>query len=296
MTALPPTGSPPEEAVHFGDGGRLSGVLTLPAEGSPHRPCIVLLNAGMTHRIGPNRLYVRLARRLARTGHVVLRFDTSGVGDSPLRRDAVPYVEGLFGEVHAALEYLAASRGCARFVLGGICSGGATAFVGAQRDPRVVGVIVVNGHGHLHADHPELTGKIGRKVQIRHAWRIAFRSSFRRKSWRKLLTGRLDWRRLLVSPPAASPDGAEPPRSAPDPRRVVEELLRRGVRQLHVYSEGDEGLDYFRVMLGGAERDLVGQAGFQLRLLPGANHVFTQRWSQAALLDAVEEWMTGFPP
>ena len=46
------------------------------------QPWVVLLNAGIIHRIGPNRLYVQLARRLASRGHAVLRFDLAGIGDS----------------------------------------------------------------------------------------------------------------------------------------------------------------------------------------------------------------------
>src|SRR5205823_3052307 len=53
------------------------------------RRAIVLLDAGATYRIGPNRLHVELARRLARDGDLVLRIDQSGIGDSA-PRDGAP--------------------------------------------------------------------------------------------------------------------------------------------------------------------------------------------------------------
>src|SRR5262249_55087343 len=52
--------------------------------GEPRR-AIILLNSGGIYRIGPNRLYVAIARRLARAGDLVLRLDISGVSDSAAR-------------------------------------------------------------------------------------------------------------------------------------------------------------------------------------------------------------------
>ena len=46
-------------------------------------PTVVLLNAGIVHRVGPNRMHVLLARALAAAGIPSLRFDMSGIGDSP---------------------------------------------------------------------------------------------------------------------------------------------------------------------------------------------------------------------
>ena len=54
-----------ETAVLFGPRQTLVGVLTDPgAPAPPDRPAIILLNAGRIHHVGPNRLHVKLARRL----------------------------------------------------------------------------------------------------------------------------------------------------------------------------------------------------------------------------------------
>lgn len=61
--------------------GSLSGVLHVPDAGDDG--CAVLMApAGMSDRVGPSRLYARLARRLCRAGHFVLRYDGVGVGES----------------------------------------------------------------------------------------------------------------------------------------------------------------------------------------------------------------------
>jgi len=81
-----------EEAVLFGKTRSLVGIITDPhtVVNAHNHPAIVLLNAGVLHRVGPNRLYVKIARKLASAGFVVLRFDLSGIGDSKARRDNLP--------------------------------------------------------------------------------------------------------------------------------------------------------------------------------------------------------------
>lgn len=71
-----------EETCVFGSANPLVGIITHP-EIDVGLPTVILLNAGLIHRIGPNRVYVRLARHLAGLGFQVLRFDLSGIGDSP---------------------------------------------------------------------------------------------------------------------------------------------------------------------------------------------------------------------
>jgi alpha-beta hydrolase superfamily lysophospholipase len=48
-------------------------------------PTIVLLNAGLIDHVGPARLWVQLGRSWAGAGFRVVRFDLSGIGDSPVR-------------------------------------------------------------------------------------------------------------------------------------------------------------------------------------------------------------------
>ena len=290
--------------MSFGQSSPLAGVVSLPPEpcAEPGRPAVILLNAGATHRVGPSRLYVRLARHLAGRGCVVLRFDHSGIGDSPQRRDQVAYAESVLLETGEALDYLARRRGSDRFALTGICSGGATAFVAARRDPRVVGVLAINAQAHFHADHPEQVESALRRALSRHSLRIALFSSFRGKNLRKLLAGRLSPRRvvsMLLGGPARSPQGGAGSRAprgpGPDPSSAARELASRGVKLLHVYSEGDEGLDYFRSMVGRSQarsRD----GALPVRVLKGVDHLFTQRWSQDALVALVDEWMDELSP
>ncbi len=73
-----------EEALRFGPNGSLIGIVTDPSEEERGKnlPAFLLLNAGHLHRVGPNRHYVSIARKLSAMGFTVLRFDFSGIGDS----------------------------------------------------------------------------------------------------------------------------------------------------------------------------------------------------------------------
>jgi pimeloyl-ACP methyl ester carboxylesterase len=254
---------------------------------------VIVLNAGTTHRVGPNRLYVRIARELAGTGVLVLRFDLSGIGDSGIRHDGLPLHESVPLEIKEAMDCLEQRYGIEEFVLTGLCSGAAAAFAVARSDQRVVGALMINATAHFHVDHPELLESAYNRALARHAWRIALFSSYRSKNWRKVLTGQLNirgvtsilfggWAHLFPSRPQVA---SVPTGGGPNPRRDIEGLVKRGVRLLHVYAEGDEGLDYFRLMLGRDLKPLTRNGTLELRILKGVNHLFTQLWAQAALLE-----------
>jgi len=132
------------ESMHrFGSG--IVGVLHRPT-GVPADTAVLLLNAGLVDRAGPFRGYVRLARSLADAGFAVLRFDQSGVGDSPVSR--LPSTERRARELAAAMTLVGAETGAKRFVLAGICSGADDAFHLAASDARVVGAVLIDGLAH----------------------------------------------------------------------------------------------------------------------------------------------------
>lgn len=109
-----------EEAVRLPSGEGLAGILTRPSgPGSADRPAALLLNVGLTYRVGPSRLYVRLARQLAADGIPTLRFDFSGVGDSPSRRDALQFAESAPLETTEAMDWMGQHLGAESFLLMG---------------------------------------------------------------------------------------------------------------------------------------------------------------------------------
>lgn len=254
---------------------------------------IVLLNSGIVHRVGPNRIYVRLARALADRGVGVLRFDFSGIGDSDPREDGLPIEKSAELEAIEAVDSLA-GLGFGRFCLMGLCSGAGFAFRAALRDPRVHGVGLINAAGHRWGSAREFG-----RTMLRHYVRIATRAPFRGKIASKMLRVRFDVglaMRLLgsLATGTLSSRGDEAEPIAASAVRDLHDLLARGTRVLIVYSEGDEGLDYFRAFLGDDVEELERAGSFTAEIIPGANHVFSLLESQREMIDVVTRW--AIPP
>lgn len=279
-----------EEAVSFGDGGRLIGVVTNPSGESPaQRPAIVLCGAGVVHHVGPHRLYVKLARALAAMGFMVLRFDFSGIGDSRPHPDGLPLETTGVSETQEAMNWLQGARQQQRFVLMGICSGAGFSFRTACADPRVIGVAVINPAGHRWGTPEEL-----HRTMLRHYWRMLSSRSFRGKNLRKLLTLKVD-RATIARTVTARLHAAvsQVDEGRPQADRIggeFESLLARDVRVLVVYSEGDEGLDYYRLFLEPRLATLPSTPRLSLETIADANHTFTLLGHQARLLEVLRRW------
>ncbi len=101
-----------EQAVNFGEKQSLVGILTDPQneKGSNIQVGAILLNSGILHRVGPGRTYVKMARELAALGFTVLRFDFSGIGDSKVRHDNLPFDKSSVDEAQAAAAQVPAFR------------------------------------------------------------------------------------------------------------------------------------------------------------------------------------------
>jgi alpha/beta superfamily hydrolase len=270
-----------EHAVIFAGGHPLVGVLTeAETDGNPARPAVVFLNAGILHRVGPNRLHVRIARELARRGFASLRFDVSGVGDSPPRTDGLPLRTAALGDIREALDFVGAQLGASTFILVGLCSGADLAFRAALDDERIVGAVLIDGlpYHTLRSRFHHYSSRL-----------------IRRGGWRRLLA--LDgpvWRRLRGQAEPARPSAATGRRDVP-PRHEAEANLRqlteRGVRLLLLYTP-DRDYSYprhFADTFPHVRSDRVDVAYF-----PDSDHTFTLRANQDLLVRSIYGWISWF--
>lgn len=287
-----------EQVVRFGPNRSLVGILTEP---SPSRlpaklPTVILINSGLANRVGHNRLYVRIARRLSKMGLVALRFDLSGIGDSAPPRDHVPFKQMAVRETREAMDYLNRTNAIDWFILMGICSGANVSYATACCDLRVRGAILINAIGHLHVDREDLNTYYYNRSLSRHYRRILLHSSFSLKNWGKALTGKIDYRKLfkLVSGFTRQPFFRSPAAgdsAVGDATTQLEQLLRRGLRLFVIHSEADEGLDYFRELMNQKIDPLCEGSGLSFEIIKGANHTFTLLWSQDYLLSLIQAWI-----
>ena len=73
-----------EEIARYsqGDDGLLFSIEARPSNREPDPTWLIFLTGGAQRHIGPNRIWVRLARELAAVGYASLRLDGRSVGDS----------------------------------------------------------------------------------------------------------------------------------------------------------------------------------------------------------------------
>lgn len=279
-----------EFALGFGPGKSLSGVYTCsPETGTGDSGfAVVFLNAGIVHQVGPGRLYVKAARRLAASGIPTLRFDLSGIGDSPPRGDNVPFSQSAVEETSAALDFLEETYGLRRFLLAGICTGAVVSFRTAIIDKRVRSVMLINAQDYGAA---ELAAEIQHRSSSRYVMNSALKNP---RSWLKFLTGKADYKSVATSlrlklVPSRQGKEVNSEKSG-EIASQFEELLACGQSVYAVFSEGDPSLDEFQLILGDKLAKLGTSTGFQRKTFHATDHMFTILSRQHDLLAHIDQW------
>jgi len=126
-----------EKAVNFrNDRDTIRGVLHRPVEPGSGVG-MVFLHGWPGCRLGPHRMFVKTARRLARAGLTCLRFDFRGRGESE-GATAQASIQSMVSDTRRAVDFMTGQCPELRtIVLLGICSGGKVAISEASADERV---------------------------------------------------------------------------------------------------------------------------------------------------------------
>jgi pimeloyl-ACP methyl ester carboxylesterase len=134
---------------------RLFGIVHIPEQPLPkgERIGVNLLNPGIKYRVAPNRLNVRLARRLCDKGFFVLRFDPAGIGDSEGELPDNVLVPDIWEKIQKGLfvkdvldgnDFFLRSYELDKLILIGSCGGAITSLMASAEDPRVDGLCLVD--------------------------------------------------------------------------------------------------------------------------------------------------------
>jgi hypothetical protein len=279
-----------ETPLFFGAGDLLFGILNEPV-GTRHRqrPAILLLNAGTVHRMGPHRMYVRLARHWAGLGFCVLRMDLSGIGDSPAAEgcpENLCYPRDRLADVEAAMDAIERRLGATRFVLVGLCSGADIAFKSALASERVAGTVMMNprtfcvhdlelvetykrANYYLQTllDHGKVLRLLRGQVDVRRA--LGMLAANVRRAWRR------------------RHEAARSKETKSDVPEALRQLARRGVDTLLVASEHDPGVEYVDRHFGRGMRALEQVAGFRRADFHGTDHTFTSLFAQERVAETI---------
>lgn len=268
-----------EEAHRFGRERHLVGIAGLP--GFAHGDTgVIVLNAGLVHRIGPFRLHVELTRQLNAAGYPTLRFDMSTLGDSGATGGGMTRTQQVCADLDDAMALMKRSAGCERFVLVGLCSGAQNAHVVAATDPRVSGAVFLDGYAYRTLGY-----------KLRHYLpRLADPGR-----WTRWLRGR------------AGGGGAT--RSAPEPIFAVAPAPRdeviadftgmvgRGMKLYLVYSGGISNYFNHARQFHECFGKVMSHPAVTTRYLAETDHTYILTGDRARLLDGIGGWLaSNFPP
>ena len=278
-------------------GGALFGVLAEPERAAEGQPALVMLTAGAVHAIGPNRLWVRLARRWAARGRTVLRVDLSGIGDSPPAPGAeeqVVYSRQALDDVRATIDFIRHEHGAGAVHLIGLCSGAYHALKAAVQGQPIAGAVIVNPLTYFWHDGDALKDVRDFEVfKLSARYRYKF---FSVNAWRRLLRGQLD--PAIVIEVMLRRVGAALTAWWPDLRRALGRPLREdiaaelaaawkaGIRLHLLFACPHPGLALFQQQGGRAVERLRASGAFDRHLVHGADHTFT-RWHHRERLVAL---------
>jgi pimeloyl-ACP methyl ester carboxylesterase len=272
-----------EKAVIFGNEVRLVGVIAEPNSNIQTKdlPGVLLWNAGLLHKVGPHRLFVNMARRLATLGFLVFRFDVSGKGDSETQRDGRPETERTLADIRDAMDFLSKQKSIDRFVLIGLCSGADEAFPVAVAEKRVAGLVLLDGFGYrtlgyyLHHYGPRIF-KLDVWLRFLKGNIETILKAVRNDGGRNFERGRIFVREF----PPKEKIGTE-----------LKQLVARQVYLLFIYSEGASNYYNYRNQV----RDMFRSVDFRNRLeveyFKEADHTYTSVGARNKLVTTVCDWM-----
>ena len=240
--------------IAFGSkGNRLVGTLDLPT--TPGNIGVLLVSGGNEVRAGAHRGQAMLAADLARAGVAVLRFDRAGVGDSTGTNTGFA---GSLHDVFNASLVLGKESGAAAILAVGNCDA-ATALARFGRRAGVDAVVLTNPWLRDEAD----------ALPPAAAIRARYLAKLRRPAeWRRLLSGRVDLRKLAGGIVKLFR------RAVPPPRGTLDAIAAWGEDATVVLARGDATATAFADAAG---------ARFRTATLDTASHSFAGAEIRTAL-------------
>ncbi len=285
------------------------GILTHPHTRVPRsQTVVVLLSVGANPHLGPNRMYVPLARELASLGFSVFRLDVPGIGDSArgseTGRERI-YSASALDDVRIALDDLERRLGAENFVVIGLCSGAYIAYQIASGDARVQAQVLLN----IQTFEWHAGDSLDVRLTQSYKPTITYFSSLQNGGiLKRLLLGQVDVKGILGALcrrfTAKATLEAKNIASLVRHGRLYEtsvchtlrKIAERGTNTLFVFAAEDYGVEVIASHIGAKGYRIRPPHRPTIEIIPHADHTFTQKASRDQMLSCVVEYLcTLFP-
>ncbi len=277
-----------EQAQAFECGNEwLYGIISVPER--PAQRGVLIVVGGPQYRAGSHRQFTLLARSLASQGIAALRFDYRGMGDS---QGSLRDFENVQDDLRAAVDHFTKAVPEVReVVIWGLCDAASAALFYAGSDPRVTGLVLLNPWVRTADGYAKTT--------IKHYYRNRL---FSGGLWRKILSGRFDYRAALASlvglvrtASGRSKDGTGKQEStaATLPERMLSGWEAFRGRVLLVLSGNDLTAKEFTDMAAASERwqRHLRDPRVTRQALESADHTFSRREWRDQVADWTSAWV-----
>ncbi len=272
---------------------------------------VLMSNGGSAHHVGPNRLYVDLARTLSEQHIDCLRYDLANLGDSvdlqtqfesggvdPTPEAITPYPDSASGDLQSILSW-ARQQGYSRILMAGLCAGAYAAFDLARQsdDSFPIELILINPLTFQWREGMslEIPSEYSNLQQAK-----AYQSASRDwQHWKRLFTGDIDYL-LLIQHLLGSITSRLMKRSRElaqylglrEPPLLTQDLLRiaaSGSRLRFYFAERDPGLEILRTAGNRCLSLLSRSKMLQIRTFKGADHTFKRVHERDELIRTIVE-------
>jgi pimeloyl-ACP methyl ester carboxylesterase len=318
------------------NGCRLFGMLYLPEREPARRIGIVISVNAVKYRVGTFRLHVILARALCALGYSVLSFDPEGIGDSEGEFDFKLLSEHYYdiqtgkfsNDLADAINYFWKECTLDSLLLLGLCGGAISVLMEAGDDERVSGLVLLNIP--VLVEDLKRLGKVDNAAMITSSESASglFRAKLHRLTqwhfWKRLLTLKVDLREeaRLVTRAASVLTRKVTGRfvGLANERQRAAQALSEPVSVNRLYNMNFQtafsrsmvarkrvyflfaALDQWTWVFKSEFQDLVLTPGnryetdCRVEVIPGANHIFSGRESQAELQSRIVSWLNAHFP
>lgn len=280
-----------------GPRGRLFGIVHRPPAASRADSCLIMLNSGQISRVGPQRLYVKAARRWAALGITVLRVDLSGIGDSEAENAEIHFDNQSTAEIAAVVRYARQVLGARRVVLQGLCAGARAAFKCAAEDSSIDAVLswscpIFNAADGMPVSPEESAGRMsssrGRESIARIGEAIGSFRILTLRWWRNRL--RYGWSELVEMARIFAHFLRRPEPVVGRFLAATDRYLAAGRKTLFVYGSRDrvslaEFGDRFESLPEGLDYD----QGYTV--IEGGTHTFSSADAQSEVIARSQAWL-----
>ena len=307
------------------NGKKLFGIIHIPENRDPrhNKIGINLLNPGIKYRVAPNRLNVKLARKLCELGYHVLRFDPEGIGDSEGELPAGILVADIWEKIQtglfvpdtiAANDFLSNTYGIERLILIGNCGGAITALLASEEDRRVDSLALIDVPVNLRTAQQTFADKVatgGKKVDI--LFSDYFKKIFDVKAWLRFITLQTEYRalwkivrlklqkklsRLLIlkKPPLDFDKVCREKNLNEQFFKAFDAFHKKGKSILFILAGNDPGTEIFQhyfenTYLTNRVNTHLNSSRLEIFLIEQANHIYTLTEWQKTLINKICTWV-----